>query len=203
MSKWLSSLCLSAGVLFIAGLVGAEGNPALGTRTNDHPSTTITAKKMTVRNQESKAVFEGAVVLMRGGLVVHSDKMVVSFKPADPSPSGSPSPRGPASNGQNGTAAGKKMNEGSDSLPTVSNRAVRTIEATGHVRIEKEGGSATCQKAVYFQDEEKIVMTGDPVAWQRGTRVAGRQITMFLAEDRSVVEGGSHVTIEGEAGTSR
>jgi lipopolysaccharide export system protein LptA len=101
------------------------------------------------------------------------------------------------------TVTDRNSNPASDSLPTVSNRAVKTIEATGRVRIEKEGGSATCQKAVYFQEEEKIVMTGNPVAWQKGTRVAGKQITMFLAEDRSVVEGGSHVTIESDAGTPR
>jgi lipopolysaccharide export system protein LptA len=179
------------------------GHPTMGAESTAHPSTTITAKKMTVRNQDGQAVFEGAVVLMRGELVVHSDKMVVSFQPAESTSSGSPGLHGPAPNGQNTTAAGRKMNTGSDSLPTVSNRAVKTIEATGRVRIEKAGGSATCQKAVYFQDEEKIVMTGEPVAWQKGTRVAGKQITMFLAEDRSVVEGGSHVTIEGESGASR
>ena len=47
-------------------------------------STTITAKKMTVKNQDSQAVFEGAVVLTRGSLVVYSDRMVVMFRAQDP-----------------------------------------------------------------------------------------------------------------------
>ncbi len=200
---WLSYPYLSAGVLIVAVIAGVESHPARGAESSDHPSTTITAKKMTVRNQESQAIFEGAVVLMRGGLVVHSDKMIVSFKPAGPPSSASHSSHGPVSNGRKTTAIDRNSKPAPDSLPTVSNRAVKTIEATGRVRIEKEGGSATCQKAVYFQDEEKIVMTGDPVAWQKGARVAGKQITMFLAEDRSVVEGGSHVTIEGESETPR
>jgi lipopolysaccharide export system protein LptA len=51
---------------------------------------------------------------------------------------------------------------------------------------------------VYFVDGEKVVLTGEPVAWERGTRVSGKQITIFLAEERSVVEGGSHLRIEGE-----
>ena len=46
-------------------------------------STTITAKKMTVKNQDSQAVFEGAVVLTRGSLVVYSDRMVVMFRAQD------------------------------------------------------------------------------------------------------------------------
>lgn len=83
-------------------------------------------------------------------------------------------------------------------MPTVSNRSIHTIEATGRVNIEKENGRATCDKAVYYQDEQKIVLTGSPVAWEKGTRVSGKQITMFLVEDRSVVEGGSRVIIEGE-----
>jgi lipopolysaccharide export system protein LptA len=85
----------------------------------------------------------------------------------------------------------------------VSDRTISRIEATGRVKIEKQDGRATCQRAVYYEDEKKIVLTGEPVAWQKGTRVTGRQITMFLDEDRSLVEGGSHVTIEGEGSQSR
>ncbi|MGH7217724.1 MAG: LptA/OstA family protein [Nitrospiraceae bacterium] len=153
-------------------------------------STTITAKKMTVKNQDSQAVFEGAVVLTRGSLIVYSDRMVVLFRAQDTqatdSPKGSEAVKGAASS------------KGSDAAPSISNRSVNRIEATGRVKIEKDSGSATCEKAVYYQDGDKIVLTGDPVAWDKGTRVSGKQITMFLAEDRSVVEGGSHVRIEPE-----
>jgi lipopolysaccharide export system protein LptA len=38
------------------------------------------------------------------------------------------------------------------------------------------------------------------VAWDKGTRVSGNRITMFLAEDRTVVEGGSRVQIEPDGG---
>lgn len=83
----------------------------------------------------------------------------------------------------------------------MSSRSVNRVEAIGevhHVRIKYENGHATCQKAVYFADGEKVVLTGDPVAWEKGTRVSGKQITLYLAEERSVVEGGSHIRIEGE-----
>ena len=158
-------------------------------------STTITAKKMTVKNQDSQAVFEGAVVLTRGSLIVYSDRMVVMFREQDPSSSenqkGHPSLKGGA------------PSRGPDVVPAVSNRSVNRIEATGRVKIEKDSGSATCEKAIYYHDGDKIVLTGDPVAWDKGTRVSGRQITMFLAEDRSVVEGGSHVRIEPDGGGAK
>ena len=64
------------------------------------------------------------------------------------------------------------------------------VEATGRVNIEKKMGHATCQKAVYYEDQKKIVLTGDPVVWQKNP-CPGKQIIMFLDEDRSVVEGDS------------
>jgi lipopolysaccharide export system protein LptA len=158
--------------------------------TDQAVSTTITSKKMTVRNQDNQAVFEGSVVLTRGNLMVHSDRMVVSFGP--PNGDGPGQMRGPEL-GPTG-----RVRKGPE---TVSNRAVNKIEATGRVKIERENGNATCEKAIYFRDEDKIVLTGSPVAWEKGTRVSGHQITMFLAEDRSVVEGGSHVRIEPDGGT--
>jgi len=158
-------------------------------------STTITSKKMTVKNQDSQAVFEGSVVLTRGSLVVYSDRMVVMFRAQD----------APASDDRKGREAVKGVapSKGPDAMPAVSNRSVNQIEATGRVKIEKDSGSATCEKAIYYRDGDKIVLTGDPVAWDKGTRVSGKQITMFLAEDRSVVEGGSHVRIEPDEGGTK
>ena len=158
-------------------------------------STTITSKKMTVKNQDSQAVFEGAVVLTRGSLVVYSDRMVVLFRAQAP----------PTSDSQKGheAAKGAAPSKESDAMPAVSSRSVNRIEATGRVKIEKDSGNATCEKAIYYQDGDKIVLTGDPVAWDKGTRVSGKQITMFLAEDRSVVEGGSHVRIEPDGGAPK
>ncbi len=153
-------------------------------------STTITSKKMTVKNQDNQAVFEGAVVLIRGALIVHSDRMVVMF-------GGQDAPASVDKNGR-GAATGTAPSKGPDAMPAVSNRSINQIEATGRVKIKKESGSATCEKAIYYQDGDKLVLTGDPVAWDKGTRVSGRQITMFLAEDRSVVEGNSHVRLESE-----
>jgi lipopolysaccharide export system protein LptA len=152
---------------------------------------------MTVRNQDSQAIFEETVVLTRGSLIVHSDKMVVLFAPRNHDsslPLGSGTDR--HESGQNSSARKEHS-----AVSPMSNRSVQRIEATGdahRVKIKYENGNATCQKAVYFVDREKIVLTGDPIAWERGTRVSGKQITIFMAEERSVVEGGSHVRIEDE-----
>ena len=192
---WIWLLFLNLVPLGMASL-SESADAALPKGGVDHAvSTTITAKKMTVKNQDSQAVFEGAVVLTRGSLIVYSDRMVVMFREQDQA----------SSENQKGhqSVKGGAHSKGPDAVPAVSNRSVNRIEATGRVKIEKDSGSATCEKAVYYHEGDKIVLTGDPVAWDKGTRVSGKQITMFLAEDRSVVEGGSHVRIEPEGGAAK
>jgi lipopolysaccharide export system protein LptA len=192
---WIYLLLLEA-VLFGSSSVGLAAESGVSKKSGESPAvpTTITSKKMTVRNQENNAIFEGSVVLTRGTLVVYSDKMVVLFQSqgndAAQSASGGQE-RGDQAKG----AASLKGNEG---MPTVSSRSVSQIEALGHVKIENANSNATCEKAVYIIGEEKIILTGDPVAWEKGTRVSGKQITIYLAEERSVVEGNTHVRIEGE-----
>ena len=135
--------------------------------------------------------------MTRGSLTVHSDEMVVFFKPA--AQAGQPDSIGEPGNGKAAEHTPPDKTKRGGETPTMSNRSVSMIEATGSVVIEKDDGRATCRKAVYYESEEKIVLTGDPVAWQKGTRVSGERMTMYLADDRSVVEGGTQVVIE-EAG---
>lgn len=64
------------------------------------------------------------------------------------------------------------------------------ITAKGMVKITRpDGGVATAEEAVYFQKEGKIVLTGSPQVKQGDDSVEGAKITLFLNEDRSIVEG--------------
>ena len=186
MSMW--KLCSSLGCavgLFLAAAHASDQKSQPAAPPSANGRTDITAQKITMRNQENKAVFEGNVVLKKGLLVVHSDVMVVFLKPGD---------------SKEIEAGPKAARKGSDELPTISNRTVSIIEATGQVRIHKADGRATSHKAVYNEDERTITLTGNPVAWQHGTCVSGKKIVMFLDDDRTIVEGGSRVMIEPEAG---
>ena len=65
------------------------------------------------------------------------------------------------------------------------------IVAVGKVKISRaDGGSATADKAVYYQKDEKVVLTGKPVVKQGKDLVQGAKITLFLKENRSIIEGG-------------
>lgn len=198
MSTWNSRSSVSGALLLLSAVTAWADTANTKVTTPEEARTTITSQRMTVRNQENKAVFEGAVILTKGTLVVHSDVMVVFFKSTDSTPGKSSDSTASAAVDNSAPTATR-----SDELPVMSNRAVSTIEATGKVKIFKADGQATCRKAVYDGASEKIVLTGDPVAWQKGTRVTGQKITMYLAEDRSVVEGGSKVLIDQEEGNAR
>jgi lipopolysaccharide export system protein LptA len=45
------------------------------------------------------------------------------------------------------------------------------------------------EKAVYYEDDEKVVLTGKPVVKQGNDFVEGSKITLYLKEKRSLVEG--------------
>src|SRR5215831_21190008 len=118
---WIWFLLLSILTAGVPSLGGSEEASQPKGATDQAVSTTITAKKMTVKNQDSQAVFEGAVVLTRGSLVVYSDRMVVLFRAQD----------APASDNQKGSEAvkGATPSKGPDAVPVVSNRSVNRIEA--------------------------------------------------------------------------
>ncbi len=67
-------------------------------------------------------------------------------------------------------------------------KEVRKLVAIGHVKINKDNWIARAGKAVYFKTLEKIVLEDHPQIWQGDNTVKGARITLYLNEDRYVVE---------------
>ena len=79
-------------------------------------------------------------------------------------------------------------------------RAVQSVKAHGNVRIRKGEIIATGTDATYQAQTGVAVLTGEPKVWRDRDVVAGQKITLYLAEDRSVVEGGtSAILYQGSA----
>ncbi|MEK6603707.1 MAG: LptA/OstA family protein [Nitrospirota bacterium] len=148
------------------------------------PEIIITSQSLVFKNQENRALFEGKVVLTKGDFIMWADQMIVHF-------SGEPPSSPPKKDGK----AGAPSPAASPELSTFGNRAVSLIDATGNVLLQQGNKKAKARKAVYHQRGEMLVLTGDPEAWEEGYRVTGTKMTMFLKEDRSVVEGESRVVI--------
>jgi lipopolysaccharide export system protein LptA len=70
-------------------------------------------------------------------------------------------------------------------------RGIREIEALGNVIVRKEGRIAFANKALYYSKEEKIVLTGDARIIENDNQLGGERITLFMRDDRSIVEGGN------------
>lgn len=69
-------------------------------------------------------------------------------------------------------------------------KVLRSI-STGNVKIVATNcRTGTARRAEYYDDEQKVILIGNARVWQDENVVQGERITMFLAEDRSVVEGG-------------
>jgi lipopolysaccharide export system protein LptA len=139
--------------------------------------TIITSETMIARSKDRKALFKGNVVLTQGDLVVRCDGMVILFKE-------------------------KASEQSRETASPSSGQKIERLVCRGHVIIKKPSGNATSEQAVYFKDQEKIVLTESPVAWQKGTRVSGLKIVMYLKEDRMEVEGESRVDFLGEGDDS-
>lgn len=69
---------------------------------------------------------------------------------------------------------------------------VDKLMATGSVRIYQENKESSSDKAVYDRALRTIVLTGGPVVRQCTDTVMGDKITVYLDEDRVVVESQGH-----------
>lgn|GEM_PF-526281 len=66
---------------------------------------------------------------------------------------------------------------------------IERINAEGGVRVVDPEKTATAEKATYLNDQDVLVLTGNPRVWQGDNVITGAKITVFRAEDRAVVEG--------------
>jgi len=128
----------------------------------------IQSNSLEVDNKKRVVSFTGAVEARKEDMLIRCQRMFVYYKEA-------------AKDASNERAA-----DGSQGF------RIEKIVAKGEVKIDRsEGGSATADEAVYYEDEDKVVLQGKPVVKQGEDYVEGSRITLFLKEDRSVVEGGT------------
>ena len=75
-------------------------------------------------------------------------------------------------------------------------RIVRTV-STGSVRIiTKDCRTGTARRAEYYDADQRVILIGNARVWQDDNVVTGERITIYLAEDRSVVEAGSQERVK-------
>jgi len=120
----------------------------------------INSKTLEVNNEEKTVTFLGDVSAKQEDMVITCQKVIVYYE-------GLPNQKG----------SGK------------AETRIRKILASGDLKIDRAGGgTATAEQAAYFPQDEKIILTGKSTVKQGNDLVEGDRITIFLKENRSVVE---------------
>jgi lipopolysaccharide export system protein LptA len=128
----------------------------------------IASDRMEVNQADKTVLFEGHVVVKQDDLTITGKRLKV-FSAADP--------KGPPSQ----SAMVDKIDR---------------IEVEGDVTISQKDKVATAERAVYYHQEQKIVLTGQPIVAQGEDRIQGRLITLLLAQGKSIVEGGAETPVQ-------
>ena len=69
-------------------------------------------------------------------------------------------------------------------------KGIEKVIAGGNVKIQQGLRVANCQKAVFYNVEQKVVMTGEPKVSEGGNIVSGDEIVFDIEKDRVEVKGG-------------
>ena len=75
-------------------------------------------------------------------------------------------------------------------------RVVRIV-SIGNVKVVTDDGrNGIGKRAEYYDDDQRLLLIGDAKVWQDENVVTGTQITIWLGEDRSLVEGGTQERVK-------
>ena len=128
----------------------------------------IKSDSMEAVDKDGTVIFRGNVVAIKGDLTINSDRLDVIYTQKDAT-----------------TANGKKKR-----------RVLKKLIASGHVKIVQGKKVGTCKEAIYDKRAEKLILTGDAQVWEGSNRIRGSKITMYINEDRSVVESSQNQKVE-------
>src|SRR5262249_8446421 len=81
-------------------------------------------------------------------------------------------------------------------LDEKGDKVLRTV-STGSVRIvTKDCKMGTARRVDYFDLEQRMVLIGNARVWQEDNVVTGETITIFLSQDRSVLQAGKQERVK-------
>ncbi len=80
-----------------------------------------------------------------------------------------------------------------DSLEAVvieNGKGIEKVVAGGNVKIQQGLRVATCEKAIFYNIDQKVLLTGDPKVWEGDNMVSGDEIVFDIEQNRIEVKGG-------------
>lgn len=122
----------------------------------------ITSDRLDAYNEKKTVVFSGNVVATQEDKTIYADKLNIIYK-KEAGPQGKKKPE---------TAGGE----------------LDRIEAEGNVRVVQLNRTVTGEKVVFLQDEQKIIVTGNPVLKEGENVIKGDRVVVLLNENKGIVE---------------
>ncbi len=124
----------------------------------------IVSDRLDAYDETKNVIFSGNAVATQGDKVIKADRLIIHYKES-PEKTKKKEVRG--------------MGEAGD---------LDQVEAVGHVIITQTGRVVTGDHAIFYQDSQKVVMTGNAVMREGKNVIVGHRIIVYLDEDRGVVE---------------
>ena len=155
-------------ILISAAMIIITSGPvsAAGKKSGSKPIH-IKSDSMEAMDKSGTVVFKGNVVAIQGDMTINSDRLEVIY--------------------------GDRPSQDNS---TEKKRVLKKIIASGHVKIIKGNKVGTCKQATYYKRAAKLVLSGDAQVWEGSNRIRGTRITMYINEDRSVVESSDNQKVE-------
>ncbi len=183
-----------AGLLSLSLAGNGLAQPASKTGAPGDLPLNITADQLTVEQNQQVISFINNVIARYKDVILYADILKIFYQAqASPGPGADKTgARQPAA------AAPPEASKGSPASPlgAVGIEKVTRIEAQGKVRMVQGDRVATGDKAIFYTQDDKIVLTGNPQLWRGENSLKGREIVFFLKENRAVVEGDPKKRVE-------
>lgn len=157
-----SGLCLWLTLMSVPTLMWAQAET---THDSGQP-VQISSNSLDADDKAGVFVFRGAVVAKQDNATIYADQLEVYYTQT------------PMQNNEAGTV-------------DKNTRSIQKIIASGAVRIVQNERIATGERAEYIYANSAIILTGSPAVRQGANTVSGEKITVYLNDERSIVEGGA------------
>ncbi|MEI8172899.1 MAG: LptA/OstA family protein [Deltaproteobacteria bacterium] len=124
----------------------------------------ITSDRLDAYNDKKLVIFSGNAVATQADRIIKSDRLLLYYR-------------------KDVSENKKAVQDNPDDMGELEK-----IEAKGRVTVIQKQRIVTGDDAVFFQDTQKIIMTGNAVMREGRNVIRGNKIIVFLDEDRGVVE---------------
>jgi lipopolysaccharide export system protein LptA len=180
MRRMLFGLAVLAALTTVSPLLAATEGDYLSFAPGADQPISVTSKKFTARNVPGgkEAVFDGEVKVKQGELTLTCDKLAIIYDEERAKAYAEPS-----------------LRQGPKELQSVS--GIKSIIASGNVKIVQNERMATAGKAEYDNLRRTITLTdGPPRLWQGPDVMMAHTVIIYLDENRSELRGGDGAVIK-------